>query len=209
MSLRTLSASSAVALVTACTTAFVLAQTPASKPIAPSKAAGETSGKPAVGPVKPPSTDAEKIKSALAAAPAAIAADATVIDMNEKMEMRTLKKGTNGFTCMPDGPSPGVDPMCLDANGMEWAAALMKHQPPPAGKMAIGYMLMGGSDASNSDPFATTPNAGNAWVDTGPHIMVLNIADHFAGYPTVATNTNVPYVMFPGTPYAHLMIPVK
>jgi hypothetical protein len=32
---------------------------------------------------------------------------------------------------------------------------------------------------------------------------------HFDGYPTTAANTKVPYVMFPGTPYAHLMIPVK
>ena len=32
----------------------------------------------------------------------------------------TVKQGTNGFTCMPDNPrSPGNDPMCLDANGME------------------------------------------------------------------------------------------
>jgi hypothetical protein len=40
-------------------------------------------------------------------------------------------------------------------------------------------------------------------------MMVLNIGDMFAGYPTTATNTKVPYVMFPGTPYAHLMDPVK
>ena len=70
-------------------------------------------------------------------------------------------------------------------------------------------MLMGGSDASNSDPFATTPKPGSQWVDTGPHLMVLNIGDRFASYPTQATNTKVPYVMFPNTPYAHLMIPVK
>jgi len=29
------------------------------------------------------------------------------------------------------------------------------------------------------------------------------------GYPTTAENTKVPYVMFPNTPYAHLMIPIK
>jgi len=75
--------------------------------------------------------------------------------------------------------------------------------------MGIGYMLAGGSDASNTDPFATKPNPGDRWVDTGPHLMVLNIGTHFDGYPTTAANTKVPYVMFPGTPYAHLMIPVK
>jgi hypothetical protein len=161
---------------------------------------------PKVGPVTPPSTDAEKIKSALAAAPAAIAKDATVVDMPS---MKVLRKGTNGWTCLPDGPSPGVDPMCLDKNGMAWADAWMHHKDPPKDKMAIGYMLMGGSDASNTDPFATTPKSGDKWVDTGPHMMVLNIGDRFDGYPTVATNTKAPYVMFPNTPYAHLMIPVK
>jgi hypothetical protein len=172
----------------------------AAKPAAPQTAA------PKVGPVPPPATDADKIKSALSAGPAAITKDATVMDMPS---MKVLKPGTNGWTCLPDGPSPGVDPMCLDKNGLEWANALMAKKDPPKDKMAIGYMLMGGSDASNTDPFATEPKAGSRWVDTGPHMMVLNIGDHFAGYPTTATNTKVPYIMFPGTPYAHLMIPVK
>jgi hypothetical protein len=163
-------------------------------------------GAPKVGPVKPPATDAEKIKSALSAAPTAIAQGATVVDMPS---MKVLKQGTNGWTCIPDGPSPGVDPMCLDKNGMEWADAWMNHKDPPKDKMAIGYMLMGGSDASNTDPFATEPKSGDKWVDTGPHMMVMNIGEHFAGYPTTAANTKVPYVMFAGTPYAHLMIPIK
>ena len=123
--------------------------------------------------------------------------------------MQVVRPGKNGWTCFPDGPSPGVDPMCLDANGMEWAAAWMSHKDPPKDKMAIAYMLAGGSDASNTDPFATAPNGTDRWVDTGPHLMVLNIGDRFAGYPTTAANTKVPYVMFPGTPYQHLMIPVK
>ena len=71
-----------------------------------------------VGPVKPPATDAEKIKSAMSAAPAPIAKDATIMDM---ATMKALRQGTNGWTCLPDGPSPGVDPMCLDKNGLEWA----------------------------------------------------------------------------------------
>ena len=162
------------------------------------------------GPVKPPTTDADKIQSALSAAPDAISSQATVVDMDmSTMKPRVLKQGTNGWTCMADGLSPGVDPMCLDKNGMEWADAWMHRKDPPVGKMGIGYMLMGGSDASNTDPFAEKPNGSDRWVDTGPHIMVLNIGDRFAGYPTTATNTKVPYVMFPGTPFAHLMIPVK
>lgn len=153
-----------------------------------------------------PMTDAEKIKSAMSAAPMAIATGATVMDMPS---MKVLKQGTNGWTCFPDTPNPGPDPMCVDKNGMEWANAWMAHKDPPKDKMAFAYMLAGGSDASNTDPFATEPKPGAKWVDTGPHVMILNIGDHFAGYPTTPGDTKMPWVMFPGTPYAHLMIPVK
>jgi hypothetical protein len=173
-------------------------------------APAKTSAARTVGPVTPPATDAAKIKSALSAAPAAVAKDATVVDINmQTMASRVLKQGTNGWTCIPDGPSPGIDPMCLDKNGMEWADAWMHHKDPPKDKIAVGYMLMGGSDASNTDPFAEKPNPGDRWVETGPHLMVMNIGDHFAGYPTTAANTKVPYVMYANTPYAHLMVPVK
>lgn len=162
------------------------------------------------GPVKPPTTDAEKIKSALSAAPVAIGKNATIMDMDAKMQMRVLRQGTNGWTCFPDMPqTPGADPMCVDKNGMDWAAAWMGHTDPPKDKIAIAFMLAGGSDASNTDPFADKPSAGGKWIDTGPHMMVLNIGDHFTGYPTTAADTSVPYVMFPNTPYAHLMIPIK
>jgi len=159
--------------------------------------------------IAPPATDADKIKSAMSAAPASIANAATIMDIGKDMKMRTLKQGTNGWTCIPDSPSPGVDPMCVDQNGMLWMDAWMNHKDPPAGKIGLGYMLMGGSDASQTDPYAMEPKPGAKWIDTGPHIMVLNIGSAFASnYPTVATNTKAPYVMFPGTPYAHLMVPI-
>jgi hypothetical protein len=189
----------AAALLLTGTLTFALSAQGTGKP-APPPAQGK------VGPVTPPANDADKIKSAMSAAPAAIAANATIVDM---ATMKPLRKGTNGWTCFPDGPSPGVDPMCLDQNGMLWADAWMNKKDPPKGKMGFGYMLAGGSDASNTDPFATAPAPGSKWVDTGPHVMVLNIGDAFAGYPTTATNTKIPYVMYAGTPYAHLMIPVK
>lgn len=188
---------------------------PPAQPAAPAEAPAGSGAMPdmpgmsAVGPVAPPTTDEEMIKSAMSAAPEAIAQDATIVTMDEQMNLRTLRAGTNGWTCVPDGPSPGVDPMCVDKNGLEWMSAWMQRKNPPAGKIGFGYMLMGGSDASNDDPFATKPAEGAAWVDTGPHVMVLNPGDSFDGYPASASNTKVPYVMFANTPYAHLMIPVK
>ena len=38
--------------------------------------------------------------------------------------MKTLRKGSNGWTCMPDAPAtPGPDPMCFDANAGKWVDA--------------------------------------------------------------------------------------
>jgi hypothetical protein len=179
---------------------------------APSADPSATTGTPPAPttPAPPPTTDAGMIASAMAAAPEAIARNATIVAMDEAMNMRTLREGTNGWTCLPDmAQTPGTDPMCLDQGGMAWAGAWMAHTDPPADTMGFGYMLMGGSDASNTDPFATEPAPGDRWVDTGPHVMIFNIGSSFPGYPTTAADTSVPYVMFAGTPYAHLMLPVR
>ena len=113
-------------------------QAPQAAQQAPAKPAPTTAQKPAVGPVSPPTTDAAMIKSAMSAAPPAVSKDATIVAMDDKMQMRTLRKGTNGWTCMPDSPSPGVDPMCVDKNGMEWAAAWMAHKDPPKARWVSG-----------------------------------------------------------------------
>lgn len=155
--------------------------------------------------------DSEVIKSAESAAPAALAAGATIYGFDEGGMMMTVREGTNGWWCMADNPaSPGPDPMCGDANALEWAQAWMGKTDPPAGKVGFMYMLSGGSDSSNTDPYATGPAEGNHWVTTGPHVMVLNATSMMAGYPDAADpDTSIPYVMWPGTPYAHLMIPVQ
>lgn len=160
----------------------------------------------------PKTDDAKLIASAMSAAPMSIAKDATIINMNADGTMSTLRKGTNGWTCMPDNPTtPGPDPMCLDKNAMEWAGAWMAHKTPPAGKVGFMYMLAGGTDASNTDPYATKPTAENHWIKTGPHIMIVGgDASFYDSYPKGADpDTSVPYVMWAGTPYQHLMAPVK
>ena len=157
-------------------------------------------------------TDASLIASAMKAAPASVSKGATIVAMGADGSMRTVRKGTNGWTCMPDNPTtPGPDPMCLDANAMAWAQAWMGHQPPPAGKVGFMYMLAGGTDASNTDPYATKPTATNHWIKTGPHVMVVGGDQAFYdSYPKNADpDTSVPYVMWAGTPYQHLMAPVK
>jgi hypothetical protein len=78
-------------------------------------------------------------------------------------------------------------------------------------KVGFMYMLSGGSDASNTDPYARKPEPNNHWIKTGPHVMILGAdAGFYDSYPHGADpDTSAPYVMWPGTPYQHLMVPIK
>lgn len=154
---------------------------------------------------------ADAIKSAMAAAPAAVTNEATIIAMEPDGTMKTLRTGTNGFTCMPDSPAtPGPDPMCMDANALKWAEAWIGHTVPPAETPGVMYMLSGGTDASNTDPYAKEPTGGDDWIKTGPHMMLVGSAKALEGYPSGPNpDTSAPYVMWAETPYAHLMIPIN
>lgn len=160
-----------------------------------------------------PSAANEKlIHSAMLAAPRKVAEAATIVTMSADGGMRTLRTGSNGFTCMPDNPeTPGPDPMCMDKAAMQWVMAWVGRKTPPSDSIGFMYMLAGGTDASNTDPHATKPSASNHWIETGPHVMIVGAnAAFYDMYPKSATpDTTVPYVMWAGTPYQHLMIPIK
>ena len=147
------------------------------------------------------------IKSALAAAPADIAKDAAVIAPGPDGKMVTLKEGTNGFTCLPDQPqTPGKDAMCLDPQAMIWAQSWMNHDPSPKNlSPGVAYMLTGGSDVSATDPWAT-PGPNHKFVSSPPHWMVMwPFSAHATGLSTTPSQTGT-WIMFAGTPYAHLMV---
>jgi hypothetical protein len=151
------------------------------------------------------------INSAMSAAPPMIAKNATIVSVSSDGKTQVVRKGTNNFTCMADNPTtPGPDPMCMDQNAVEWATAWLEHKAPPNGKIGFIYMLSGGTDASNTDPYAEKPEANNNWVETGPHVMMVGAKGMMNGYPRNAKpDTTQPYVMWPDTPYEHLMIPVQ
>lgn len=157
-------------------------------------------------------SDADLIMSAEAAAPAAVSSNAAVYAPQADGSMKTLREGKNGFWCVPDDPvTPGPDPMCGDANSMDWMMALLGKKEPPKGKTGLIYMLMGGPAQSNLDPSLMQPPAGSDWIMDRPHVMIVNFGESMAGYPTKQEkpDTTQPYVMWGGTPYAHLMVPVQ
>ena len=129
------------------------------------------------------------------AAPAAVVNGATIIQMEANGTMRTIQTGSNGFTCMLLDPQ---EPMCADNNAMAWMKAISTHGTPPE-TTGFVYMLAGDKGASNSDPYARTQTAGNHWVKTGPHVMILGPAVKSMGYPMgLDPDPAKPYVMWPG-----------
>lgn len=150
-------------------------------------------------------SDADYMAKVMTGAPASVVKGATIVQMNKDGTMRTLQKGTNGFTClMVDTATSG----CADAGAMAWMQAIMSHGAAPT-NVGFMYMLGGDAGASNTDPYATAQTATNHWVKTGPHVMVFGPSIKAMGYPMVADpDATKPYVMWPDTPYAHLMLPV-
>lgn len=148
----------------------------------------------------------EMIAEALTAAPANIRDTAIVSDLSGNI----LRDGTSDYTCFP-APDSVAGPMCMDAEWRRWMAAWMGGTPFTAERVGVAYMLAGDAaegGASNSDPAAPQPTADNEWVVEGPHMMVIAPdPTAFAGLPTTI-QTDGPYVMWSGTPYAHLMVPV-
>jgi hypothetical protein len=161
----------------------------------------------------PTMTKAQKIANAMTAAPASVSGKATILDWPAKEgdAPAVLRAGTNGWTCFPDmADSKGNDPMCIDQAWMSWVEGYMAHKPPVVPRVGLAYMIApGGAWLSSTDPFATGPTPTNQWGLDGPHLMVL-LPDTKAleGLPT-DRNSGGPYVMWPGTPYAHIMAPVK
>jgi hypothetical protein len=147
------------------------------------------------------------VKQALSAAPKEIAMGASVMMPGPDGKMQELKHGGNGWTCLPDNPeSPGKDPMCVDAEGMKWAGAWMAHAPKPANTApGIIYMLQGGSDISATDPWAKA-DKNTKFVISPPHYMVMWPYDPKAtGFSATPKQTGT-WIMWAGTPYAHLMV---
>lgn len=158
-----------------------------------------------IGTPAPKMTEAQKIALAMSVGPAAISKNATIVDMTDISHMMQLRAGTNGWVCYA---SP-VYPMCLDKEWQKWMEAWINKSDVKIDRTGIGYMLLGDKGASNIDPYATGPTADNQWVVDPPHVMVLyQDLKMLDAYPTDPKNGG-PWVMWKGTPYAHVMVPVS
>jgi len=151
------------------------------------------------------------------AAPALLGSNATILSLDGSV----LREGSNGWTCMVGNPRPAPEggwgsaheamPVCTDEVGMKWMSDFMAGKDPSIERDAFMWMLHG--DVGEDNTTAGVLNKSDAvdpsqWIESGPHLMLLpkdpssldGMGDDF--------NTGAPYVMFPGTSGAHVMIPV-
>ena len=153
------------------------------------------------------------------AAPSYIAKDATVL--NEKMEM--LREGTNGWTCLPvnprgmSNPENGWNdaheamPLCGDVEVFKWISAYLSDEIPDMDYDGYAWMLHGDMGEDNSTPKVMSKDDAKEghWIESGPHLMRMPKDPSSLDGMTTNFNSGTPYVMFSGTPYAHVMYPVQ
>ena len=158
-----------------------------------------------------------QIKTYSSAAPSFIGDFATVIGGKGE----TLREGFNGWTCQHGNPRPFPEtgwksaheamPVCHDDEGMKWMMALGEGTKPNLSRDSFMWMLHGDVGEDNLVPGVldkkdTTPGQ---WIESGPHLMLMPKDPKTLENFTSDFSKGEPYVMFPGTDYAHLMIPVE
>ena len=149
-------------------------------------------------------TTQAKIARAVSAGRTGIASSARIVDTDAQGNTVVLREGNNGFTCMPGNPKVvGQPPMCVDAPSLQWFADAKAHKPKPTNTVpGITYMLAGATQRSDSDPNDTTSMP----IEVGPHWMIMWPFDpKTTGLPTTHKDTGA-YIMWAGSPYAHLHV---
>jgi len=151
------------------------------------------------------------------AAPSFIGNRATILDQSNDV----LREGTNGWTCMPGNARPMPEngwpsahqamPICADKEALKWMQAYLTESKPDLDHDGFMWMLHGDVGEDNSTPMVMNKADAHAehWIESGPHLMLMpkdpaTIAGH-----TTDFRIGSPYLMFPGSQYAHLMIPVE
>ncbi len=148
--------------------------------------------------------DQADTQSAISAGPHSITKNATIMRWNGDV----LRQGSNGWTCLPDIPGDGGNnPWCVDASWQNLLDALSNNKAPSYDKIGIAYMLAGDAPVSNITP--TGKKEDGDWVEgLRAHLMLL-VPDH-SMFDNISTDPDNggPWIMWPNTPYAHIMVPI-
>ena len=156
-----------------------------------------------------------EINSYTSAAPAFIGKHATVIGASGKV----LREGTNGWRCEPFMPMPKdgfkhpheTAAACSDKNAVAWANAYKSNNKPELEGDGWIWMIHGDLGVDNFKPYTDgQKDAGHKhFIESGAHMMLMPKDPSSLDGQTTDYTTGAPYVMFKGTPYVHLMIPLE
>ena len=151
------------------------------------------------------------------AAPAFIGDNAAIIGAGGKV----LREGSNGWTCQSGNPRPypakgwknshEAMAACHDDEGMKWMMAYMQGVKPMLERDTYMWMLNGdmGEDNTKAGVFNKEDSTSGEWIESGPHLMLMPKDPTTIEKFSTDFMSGAPYVMFAGTDYAHLMIPVE
>ena len=162
----------------------------------------------------PGMSHAQVVQAASAGGPAFITQAAEIAWIDSAGAVHSMRPGTNGFTCVIVVPDPFGGPICGDQNAAAWLLAMLRHEPRPPAMTAPGIAYMAGGGTHYEDAQGTvlmehdqSPHAaGSHRLREQPHWMLLWPYDPAAtGLPTRENGAGT-YIMFAGTPWAHLMV---
>lgn len=153
-------------------------------------------------------SDDEIIRIAESAAPPHISGEATVLVPGPDKKLRTVREGTNEFTCIADlSGQETPDPVCADRAGTEWFMSFFNNEPQPLNTgPGIAYMAQGGWHWERDGQIVMGPAEDATRVKEPPHWMLLwPIEADQSGLPE-SPNRFGTFIMYEGSPYAHLMV---
>ncbi len=144
---------------------------------------------------------------ALSAAPAHISKDAGVMVFGADGKLTETKKSANGFTCIPTVMNlPDPDPVCMDPAAQQWFTDIANNAPKPTNTVpGIAYMVRGGSHFEKDGKVVMSGDSAKI-VKEPAHWMVMWRFDAAATKLPTTPNPSGTYIMFDGSPYAHLMV---
>jgi len=155
-----------------------------------------------------------EIEAYTSAAPAFIGDHATVIGASGKV----LREGTNGWTCRNLVPMPAGGfadahasaAACSDPNAVAWVDAYIADTTPKLESDGWIWMKHGDLGVDNFKPYTDgQKDAGHKhYIESGAHMMLMPKDPSSLDGQTTDYTTGAPYVMFKGTKFVHLMIPL-
>ena len=141
---------------------------------------------------------------AMAAGPRHVTNSARIVGADAQGKRTVLREGSNGFTCQPGNPKVvGRPASCSNEAARQWSADMAARKAKPTNaEPGIIYMLAGATQRVVSGPSdkASPP------ITIGPHWMIMWPFDaKTSGLAEKPAQTGT-WIMWAGTPYAHLMI---